>query len=72
MLRAASRAIAAQRVLALEEERDARKVIEQQGGSVVELKPDEYRAFVDAVRPIYAEAPPRWNELLLRVRSNAL
>lgn len=72
MSRAVSTAVAAQRVLALQEERDARQAIERQGGTVVELKPDEHRAFVDTVRPIYADAIPRWNELLLRLRSDAL
>jgi TRAP-type C4-dicarboxylate transport system substrate-binding protein len=72
MSRAVSTAVAAQRVLALQEERDARQAIERQGGTVVELKADEHCAFVDAVRSIYAATQPRWNELLRRLRSEAL
>ena len=62
MLKAASEAIGAQRELAVEEEKIARKTIEATGGEVVELTPGERAAFVRAVRPLHEEARKRFGE----------
>ncbi len=56
MRRAASDAVAFQRELAVEEERDARRAIEIQGCRIEELTADEHDAFTRAVMPMMAEA----------------
>jgi TRAP-type C4-dicarboxylate transport system substrate-binding protein len=61
---AAREAVLAQRDLAVEEERVARKAIEAAGGEVVELTPAERAAFARAVKPLHDEARARFgNEL---------
>ncbi len=62
MKKAVREAVLAQRELAVEEEDIARKAIEDAGGEVVELTPDERAAFVDAVKPLYDEAEKRFGE----------
>jgi TRAP-type transport system periplasmic protein len=68
MSQAVARAVAAQRILALEEERDALKVIEAHGCEVVHLSAAEHQAFVNAVRTIDAHVSPRGMDLLARFR----
>lgn len=62
MRAAARRAILAQRDLAVEEERLARKAIEAEGGEVVELTHQARAAFVQAVKPLHDEARQRFGE----------
>lgn len=59
---AAREGIAAQRALAEEEERIARRAIEDAGGEFVELKPDEREAFARAVKPLHDEMRERFGE----------
>jgi TRAP-type C4-dicarboxylate transport system substrate-binding protein len=59
---AARKAVLAQRELAVEEERAARKVIEAAGGEVVELTPEARGAFVQAVKPLHEEARRRFGD----------
>jgi TRAP-type transport system periplasmic protein len=68
MSQAVARAVAAQRILALEEERDALKVIEAHGCEVVHLSAAEHQAFVSAVRTIDAHVSPRGMDLLATLR----
>ena len=71
MRAAARQAVLAQRDLAVEEERLARKAIEAEGGEVVELTAQARAAFVDAVKPLHDEARQRFGEdvfgMILRV-----
>ena len=59
---AAREGIAAQRALAEEEERIARRAIEDAGGEFVELKPDEREGFARAVKPLHDEMRERFGE----------
>ena len=52
MRRAVIDAVAFQRGLAVEEDGEARRAIEQQGCEIVELGADEHRAFAAAVQPL--------------------
>jgi len=62
--KAAREAVLAQRELAVEEEHAARKAIEDAGGEVVELTPEERAAFARAVKPLHDEARARFgNEM---------
>ena len=56
MRRAVADAVAFQRGLAVEEDREARRAIEAQGCEIVELSADEHRAFAAAVQPLLDEA----------------
>jgi TRAP-type transport system periplasmic protein len=56
MREAVAAAVAFQRGLHVEEEKDARQAIEAQGGEIVELGAAEHAAFADAVAPLLAEA----------------
>jgi TRAP-type transport system periplasmic protein len=49
-------AVAFQRNLAIEEDKEARKVILDQGCEITELSSDEQSAFVSAVKPLHDEA----------------
>lgn len=62
MMQAVREAVLAQRELAVREEKIARKTIEDSGGEVVELTPDERAAFVRAVKPLHDEARKRFGE----------
>ena len=65
MRAAARKAILAQRELAIEEERHARKVIAEAGGEIVQLTPQARREFVQAVKPLHDAARKRFgNEVL--------
>jgi len=56
MRNAAIDAVAFQRELAGEEERQARTAMQDRGCEILELAPDAREAFVAAVRPLRAEA----------------
>ncbi|HKA42055.1 MAG TPA: TRAP transporter substrate-binding protein [Burkholderiales bacterium] len=60
--RAARAAVLAQRELAVEEEKAARKEIEHAGGELLELTPEARTAFVRAVKPLHDEARKRFGE----------
>ncbi len=65
-MRAAVReAIEFQRALHVKEEEDAMVEIRKEGGTIVELTPDEHQKFVDAVKPIYGEARGQYDRELL-------
>lgn len=55
-------AVRAQRRMAIEEEDIARRAIEDAGCEIVELDARERRAFLEAVRPLYAETRERLGE----------
>ena len=59
---AARAAILAQRELAVEEEKIARKAIEDAGGEVLELTPQDRAEFVQAVQPLHEEARRRFGD----------
>jgi TRAP-type C4-dicarboxylate transport system substrate-binding protein len=59
---AAREAILVQRELAVEEEKVARKAIEDAGGEVIELSPQARAEFVQAVEPLHAAARGRFGE----------
>ena len=58
-------AVEFQRALHVKEEEDAMVEIKKEGGSIVELTPDEHQKFVDAVKPIYGEARSQYDRELL-------
>jgi len=60
--RAAREAILAQRELAVEEEKLARKAIEDAGGEIIEPTSDERAQWVKAVQPLHEEARRRFGE----------
>lgn len=62
MRAAARKAILAQRELAIEEEANARKVIEDAGGQVSELTREARAAFVQAVRPLHDDLRQRFGD----------
>lgn len=65
-LRAAVRdAVAFQRDMHVKEEEDAMVEIRKAGGTIVELTPEEHKAFVTAVTPIYGEARAQFGPKLL-------
>jgi tripartite ATP-independent transporter DctP family solute receptor len=65
-LRAAVReAITFQRELHVKEEEDAMAAIRQEGGEILELTPEQHKAFVAAVTPIYGEARAQYGRDLL-------
>jgi TRAP-type transport system periplasmic protein len=64
MRRAVKDAIDYQRHLAIEEDKTARKAILDQGCEITELKPDEHREFVAAVKPLHDEAQQTYGDNL--------
>ena len=56
MQQAVKDAVTFQRNLAIEEDKDAKKAILDQGCEITELKPDEHSQFVSAVKPLHDEA----------------
>jgi TRAP-type C4-dicarboxylate transport system substrate-binding protein len=62
MMQAVRVAVLAQRELAVREEEIARKAIEDAGGEIVDLTPEERAAFVRAVKPLHDEARARFGE----------
>lgn len=65
-LRAASRdAVAYQRELHVKEEEESAAAIRKAGGEILELTPEQHKAFVAAVSPIYGEARSQYGRELL-------
>ena len=58
-------AVAFQRTLHVKEEEDAMTAIRAEGGEIVELTPEQHKAFVTAVTPIYGEARGQYDRELL-------
>jgi TRAP-type transport system periplasmic protein len=58
-------AVAFQRDLHVKEEEEAAAAIRKEGGDIIELTPEQHRAFVTAVSPIYAEARSHYSPDLL-------
>jgi TRAP-type transport system periplasmic protein len=54
-----------QRDLHVKEEEDAAVAIRKVGGELLELTPEQHKAFVDAVTPIYGEARSQYSKELL-------
>lgn len=67
MRAAVSDAVQFQRSLKDGEETAAAEVIREAGGEILELEPEATAAFIDAVRPIYAEVRPRYSPELLEL-----
>jgi tripartite ATP-independent transporter DctP family solute receptor len=65
MRAAVADAVAFQRNLHVKEEEDAAAAIRKVGGEIVELTPEQHKAFVDAVTPIYGEARAQYGKDLL-------
>ena len=65
MRAAVADAVTFQRNLHVKEEEDAAAAIRKVGGEIVELTPEQHKAFVDAVRPIYGEARSQFGKELL-------
>ena len=68
MTKAVREAVLAQRELAVREEQIARKAIEDAGGEIVELTPEERALFVSAVKPLHDEARTRFGEAFSLLR----
>jgi TRAP-type C4-dicarboxylate transport system substrate-binding protein len=62
-------AVAFQRQSHIKEEEDAMVAIRKEGGEILELTPDEHKAFVTAVTPIYGEARAQYSRELLSLVS---
>ena len=58
-------AVAFQRDLHVKEEEDSMVAIRKAGGEILELTPEQMKAFQDAVRPIYGEARSQYSKELL-------
>ena len=67
MREAVMEAVAFQRRLAVEENEQSRKIIEDAGCVMVELTPREHDAFAAAVQPLLAEARDTYGEALFRM-----
>lgn len=67
MRKAVADSIALQRDLAVEEERDARKAIEDQGCEIIEVSPEEHETFAAAVRPLHRDAQGIYDKSLLNL-----
>ena len=65
-MRAAGKdAVIYQRDLHVKEEDESAEAIRKAGGTILELTPDQHKAFVTAVTPIYGEARGQYNRELL-------
>jgi len=71
MRTAARKAVLAQRDLAVEEERNARRAIEAAGGEVVELAPDARHDWLKAVQPLHDEARQRFGDAVFEMIARA-
>ncbi len=69
MRAAVTEAVAFQRELHVKEEEDAQVAIRKAGGEILELTPDQHKAFVAAVTPIYGEARKEYSRELLSLVS---
>jgi tripartite ATP-independent transporter DctP family solute receptor len=68
---AVTEAVAFQRKLAVKENEQSRQAIEDAGCEIVELSPDEHAAFVDAVRPLLADARKMYGDEMFRMVAKA-
>ena len=57
--------IAFQRELHVKEEEESAQAIRKAGGEILELTPEQHKAFVDGVRPIFGEARAQYSRELL-------
>jgi TRAP-type C4-dicarboxylate transport system substrate-binding protein len=64
MLKAVKDAVASQRELTIQEHENARKVIETEGGEIIEPTPGEHAAFVEAVQPQLREARQKFGRAM--------
>jgi tripartite ATP-independent transporter DctP family solute receptor len=62
-------AVAFQRDLHVKEEEDSQAEIRKAGGEILELTPEQHKAFVTAVTPIYGEARAEYSRELLSLVS---
>ena len=60
-------AVAFQRQLAVEENEQSRKIIEDAGCEIVELTAAEHAAFVAAVKPLPADARKMYGEAMFKL-----
>jgi tripartite ATP-independent transporter DctP family solute receptor len=67
MQQAVTAAVAFQRRLAVEENEQSRKIIEDAGCEIVELNAKEHAAFVDAVQPLLANARKMYGEEMFKL-----
>jgi tripartite ATP-independent transporter DctP family solute receptor len=67
MQTAVKEAVEFQRMLALEEYEQSRKMIEDAGCEIVELTPKEHAAFVDAVQPLLADARKMYGDEMFKL-----
>ena len=67
MQKAVTEAVAFQRKLAVEENEQSRKAIEDAGCEIVELTPKQHAAFVDAVQPLLADARKIYGETMFKM-----
>jgi TRAP-type C4-dicarboxylate transport system substrate-binding protein len=67
MRAAVKEAIAFQRALAVEEDRDARRAIESEGCDIVELTLGQHAAFAAAVLPLLDEASETYGKAAMRL-----
>jgi TRAP-type transport system periplasmic protein len=67
MQEAVTEAVAFQRKLAVEENEQSRKAIEDAGCEIVELTPKEHAAFVDTVQPLTADAHKMYGEAMFQM-----
>jgi TRAP-type C4-dicarboxylate transport system substrate-binding protein len=65
MRAAVTEAVTFQRDLHVKEEEDAAAEIRKAGGEILELTPEQHKAFVAAVTPIYGEARAQYSRELL-------
>ena len=65
MRAAVTEAVAFQRDLHIKEEEDSAAEIRKVGGEILELTPEQHKAFVTAVTPIYGEARTQYSHELL-------
>ena len=65
MRAAVTEAVAFQRDLHVKEEEDSAAEIRKAGGEILELTPEQHKAFVTAVTPIYGEARAQYSHELL-------
>ena len=71
MQKAVTEAVAFQRKLAVEENEQSRKAVEDAGCEIVELTPKEHHAFVAAVAPLLADARKMYGEEMFKLLPKA-
>jgi TRAP-type C4-dicarboxylate transport system substrate-binding protein len=71
MQQAVMDAVAFQRELAIEEDRDAKRAILDQGCEITELRSDEHNQFVAAVKPLHDDALATYGDRLFSLLAAA-